>query len=369
MLAATSPEQLFKTTDTLCRIPSISRDRERCHECLDWIRESLPNFSSFYSEVFEYEGYQSLIINTRPGRKAPLILNGHVDVVSAPEHQFTPQSKEDGTLWGRGTYDMKGAVAVYVELLRKLAALPEADRPDLQIQFVSDEEIGGHRGVERMVDEGFDTELFLAGEPTNLDICNQAKGVLWVKLKVPGVPGHSARPWLCKNPLVAISHGIHQLFGRFPVPSEAIWQTTATVTGIDVGENSHNRVPDLAEVKIDLRYVPQDDPAEIQSFLKSLFPDAELELVQLAVGLYTPEDDPKLQALRALGSEVLGREPALFSEHFASDARYYSAKGTPALCWGPSGAGMHADNEHVEMESLLVYSRIIDRLVAEIPNL
>lgn len=365
MLATTSPEQLFQTTDTLCRIPSISRDRQRCHECLDWIRQEIPNFESFHSEVFEYQGYQSLIINTRPGRKSPLVLNGHVDVVSAPDEQFHPDNREDGTLWGRGTYDMKGAVAVYVELLKKLAGHPEHERPDIQVQFVSDEEIGGHRGVERMVDEGFDTELFLAGEPTDLNICNQAKGVLWVKLKVPGEPGHSARPWLCKNPLVAINHGLHQLFGRFPVPAEAVWQTTATVTGIDVGENSHNRVPHLAECKIDIRYVPQDDPQEILSFLRAIFPQAELEIVQLAVPLFTEPDNPQLLAARSVGTEVLGYTPSLFSEHFASDARYYSAKGTPALCWGPSGAGMHADNEHLDLSSLHVYSKVVDRLVSQ----
>lgn len=363
MLSPTDPGQLLATTEALCRIPSVSKDRERCHQCLHWIREEIPNFSSFHSEIFEHEGYQSLIVNTRPGRSAPLILNGHVDVVSAKDHQFHPERRDDGTLWGRGTYDMKGAVAVYVELLKKLAALSQEQRPDLQIQFVSDEEIGGHRGVERMVDEGFDTALFLAGEPTNLEICNQAKGVLWVKLRVPGEPGHSARPWLCKNPLVNLSRGIHQLFGRFPVPVEAVWQTTATVTGIDVGENSHNRVPHMAECKIDIRYVPQDDPQEIIAYLKGLFPHSELEIVQLAVPLYTAPDNPELQSVRAVGTEILGREPELFSEHFASDARYYSAKGTPALCWGPSGGGMHADDEHLLLESLATYSRVIDALI------
>ncbi len=363
MLSPTDPGQLLATTEALCRIPSVSKNRERCHECLHWIREEIPNFSSFHSEIFEYEGYQSLIVNTRPGRSAPLILNGHVDVVSAKDHQFHPERRDDGTLWGRGTYDMKGAVAVYVELLKKLAALSQEQRPDLQIQFVSDEEIGGHRGVERMVDEGFDTALFLAGEPTNLEICNQAKGVLWVKLRVPGEPGHSARPWLCKNPLVNLSRGIHQLFGRFPVPAEAVWQTTATVTGIDVGENSHNRVPHMAECKIDIRYVPQDDPQEIIAYLKRLFPHSELEIVQLAVPLYTAPDNPELKSVRAVGTEILGREPELFSEHFASDARYYSAKGTPALCWGPSGGGMHADDEHLILESLATYSRVIDALI------
>lgn len=325
----------------------------------------VPKWETFHSEIFEYEGYQSLIVSTRPGRRAPLILNGHVDVVTAHEAQFTPEVRDGGKLWGRGTYDMKGAVAVFVELLKKLADVSVDERPHLQVQFVSDEEIGGHRGVERMVNEGFDTDLFLAGEPTDLDICNQAKGVLWLKLKIHGDPGHSARPWLCRNPLSALSRGLHQLYGRFPVPATPIWETTATVTGIDVGENAHNRVPDLATCKIDMRYVPQDDPQELIAFIRGTVPDSELEIIQLAPSMFTEPNHPKLVTARRIGEKVLGHEPQFFSEHFASDARYYSAKGTPALCWGPKGGGMHADDEHLDLESLEIYARVIDALVAE----
>lgn len=366
MLPSTSLESLRQTTIALVRIPSVSKDRERCHHVLSLIRDSIPNWESFHSEVFEHQGYQSLIVSTRPGRAAPLILNGHVDVVTASPEQFRPQVRNDGFLWGRGVYDMKGAVAVYVELLKKVAVLPVEERPHFQVQFVTDEEIGGHRGVEVMVNEGFDTDLFLAGEPTDLRICNQAKGVLWLKLRLRGQPGHSARPWLCRNPLNALVKGLHTLTGRFPVPVEPIWQTTATVTGIDVGENSHNRVPDLVECKIDIRYVPQDDPHEIKEWVGRAFHDCELELIQLAVPLFTEEKNSKLMAARKVGEAVLGEEPALFSEHFASDARYYSAKGTPAICWGPSGGGMHADDERLDLESLETYARLVDKLIYEL---
>jgi succinyl-diaminopimelate desuccinylase len=97
-------------------------------------------------------------------------------------------------------------------------------------------------------------------------------------------------------------------------------------------------------------------------------PDSELEVVQLAVPLSTAEDHPKLVAARDIGERVLGRRPGLFAEHFASDARYYSAKGTPALCWGPSGGGMHADDERLNLESLETYARVVDALVMEMTS-
>jgi succinyl-diaminopimelate desuccinylase len=216
-----------------------------------------------------------------------------------------------------------------------------------------------------MVNEGFDTDLFLAGEPTDLQICNQAKGVLWLRYKLSGHPGHSARPWLCRNPLAGLARGLHHIYGRYPVPSQPLWETTVTVTGIDVGDNAHNRVPDTAYCKIDCRYVPQDDPHELIRWFRAVMPDSEMEIVQLGMPLFTPESHPKLVQARAIGERVLGRQPGLFSEHFASDARYYSAKGTPALCWGPCGGGMHADDERLNLESLEAYARVIDALVLE----
>lgn len=365
-LTETPLSALRDTTEKLVRIPSVSKDRETCHQVLTIIREMIPNWDTFHSEVFEHEGYQSLIVSTREGRAAPLILNGHVDVVTATPGQFNPEIRDDGLMWGRGVYDMKGSVACYVELLKKVSELPVGDRPHFQVQFVTDEEIGGHRGVEVMVNEGFDTDLFLAGEPTDLQVCNQAKGVLWVKLRLEGNPGHSARPWLCQNPLNALVRGLHTLTGRFPVPVEPVWQTTATATGIDVGENSHNRVPGQVECKIDIRYVPQDDPHEIIDWLKRTFHNCELELIQLAVPLFTDENNPRLKSALETGKKVLGQTPELFSEHFASDARYYSAKGTPSICWGPCGGGMHAHDERLDLESLQTYSRLVDQLIFDL---
>ena len=366
MLPLTPLDTLRETTVKLVEIPSVSSDRVRCHEVLSLIRTMIPKWDTFHTEVFEHEGYQSLIVSTRPGRAAPLILNGHVDVVTATPGQFTPEIRDDGLMWGRGVYDMKGSVAVYVELLRKLSGLRVEDRPHIQIQFVSDEEIGGHRGVEVMVKEGFDTDFFLAGEPTDLRICNRAKGVLWVELRLSGNPGHSARPWLCQNPLNAVVRGIHSLTGRFPVPAEPVWCTTATVTGIDVGENSHNRVPDQVTCKIDIRYIPEDDPHEIMNWLRKSFHNSDLELIQLAVPLSTEAENHKLLKAQETGRKVLGETPKLFAEHFASDARYYSAIGTPAVCWGPSGGGMHAHDERLDLKSLQDYSRVIDQLIYDL---
>jgi succinyl-diaminopimelate desuccinylase len=68
--------------------------------------------------------------------------------------------------------------------------------------------------------------------------------------------------------------------------------------------------------------------------------------------LSTDPHDPQVQRLAACVAEVTGRNPQMYREHFASDARYYSEEGMPAVCFGPIGAGLHSDEEWVDVASL-----------------
>lgn len=356
-----SLEELALTTEELVRIPSVSSDRQACHRALDYVVGQLPPDHGFWLETFEHEGYRSLVVSTRPGRRAGLILNAHLDVVWAPPEQFEPR-REAGDLWGRGAYDMKGAAAVYVNLLKDLAEREQ--RPDVQFQFVTDEEIGGHRGAQQMVPAGYTAELMIAGEPTDLGICHRAKGVFWLSVALEGVAGHAARPWLTQNPIPALTQGLSRLLERFPTPREQVWQTTCAPTFVAAG-NSHNRVPGQAQLKLDIRYVPDDSTEEILDFVRSAFPGGQVEVVQLADPLETSPEDPMVAKLARVYQELQGKPPRLFAEHFASDARYYSATGVPAVLWGPSGAGMHADDERLDLASLHTYYRMLHRLLED----
>lgn len=352
---------LIELTQQLMSIPSVSANRAECHRALDWVIGQVGDLNGLQRHDFEYEGFRSVVFSTRPGRRSGLVLNAHLDVVPAHPQQFSPELR-DGQLWGRGSYDMKGAAAVYLQLVRDLAATPESQRPDVQIQFVTDEEIGGHRGAERLVPEGFVGDFMIAGEPTNLNICYAAKGVYWVTVHLSGSPGHAAMPWQTTNPLLALSQGLSKLLERYPAPSEAVWRTTATPTGISA-QSSHNRVPDKVDLKLDIRRVPEHTQAEIQADLREFFPGAELEIVQDSYAHFVDPANPWCVQLADMQEQALGQRPEFYREHFASDARYWTNAGIPAVCWGPSGANMHADNEYLEADSLATYHRLMSEFM------
>src|SRR5215475_1650607 len=85
-----------------------------------------------------------------------------------------------GRIYGRGSQDMKGSGAVLLRLLKDLAALDVP--PDVGFMFVSDEEIGGANGTGILLEQGWRCGFFLAAEPTDLDICFEQKGAMWVEV-------------------------------------------------------------------------------------------------------------------------------------------------------------------------------------------
>jgi acetylornithine deacetylase len=124
-----------------------------------------------------------------------LLLNGHVDVVSAEPRTawssdpFVPHIR-DGRLFGRGACDMKGGVAAMVLAAEALAELEIPLLGDLIVNTVTDEESTG-AGALACIARGLRADGCLVPEPTSGEIWLGARGVLLAELEVEGVAGHT----------------------------------------------------------------------------------------------------------------------------------------------------------------------------------
>ncbi|MGH2922552.1 MAG: M20 family metallopeptidase, partial [Solirubrobacterales bacterium] len=132
-----------------------------------------------------------------PADAPTLVMHGHLDVVPGERGQFQPELKGD-RLYGRGAYDMKGALAVMMMVLHDAR---EQENVRLRLGIVSDEESeeDENRGSDRLVDDGFIGDFAITGEPTNLQVGVQAKGVLALRLRINGRAAHGSTPWLGDN--------------------------------------------------------------------------------------------------------------------------------------------------------------------------
>lgn len=361
-MTATLRDEIVQLTCDLIRFPSTADRPDQLVAVTDYAAHYLDAIPGIFIHRSEANGKPAIVATLHDTRHPALMLNSHLDVVAGRPEQFVPELR-DGRIYGRASQDMKGSAAVMLRLFKDLAALPE--RPDVGIQIVSDEEIGGEFGTERLQAEGWGCNFFIALEPTDMRICYEQKGGLWLELVIPGAPAHGSRPWEGHNPLFALSAGLSALHKRFPVPDGPAWVTTVTPTAVEAGGEARNQIPPQARLTFDIRRIADDDPETIMAAMQECWPTSELVLHRRVVPLITDPAAPVVQRLAAATAQVRGEPTELYREHFGSDARFYSAAGIPAVCFGPVGAGLHSDEEWVDIASLVQLYDVLRTMILE----
>jgi succinyl-diaminopimelate desuccinylase len=349
-------DELITLTSELMRFESTADNPEQLAAAIAYVQaylEAIPGLHIHYSESNQKP---ALVVTLRDTHSPAIMLNGHVDVVEATAEQFIPQVR-DGRIYGRASQDMKGSVAVLMRLIKDLAGVQPP--PDIGVQLVSDEEIGGEHGTGRLLLDGWTCGFFLAAEPTDLRICYEQKGIIWLQLELHGLPAHGSRPWNGHNPLPDLGHGIAALAQRFPTPQAEAWQTTATPTKVRSSDRAVNRTPNSVQLSLDIRHIPDEAADDIVATVQACFPTAEISKLRSARPMVTPADHPAVQRLVSTTERILGREAVLYREHYGSDARFYSNQHIPAVCFGPVGAGLHSDEEWVDINSLVQVYQVL----------
>lgn len=345
----TLQEELTQITCDLVRFASTADNSDQIAAAMDYVQAYLQAIPNIYIHQSTCNNKPALVATLHDTRSPALFLNGHIDVIPASSDQFEPHVRNN-RIYGRATQDMKGGVAVLLRLLKELAA--QDPRPDVGIQIVSDEETGGDFGTGRLLAEGWNCGFFIAVEPTDLRICYEQKGILWIEIRIEGKSTHGSRPWDGLNPLITLGNGLHRIIQTYPVPSSHEWRTTVTPTFVQGTSSSINQTPTLAIARLDVRYVPSDSPDDVIETIYAGFAGGRLSTLKRAGPLMTDPDVPVVQGLARAVEHVLGKPATLYREHFGSDARFYSMVNIPAVCFGPTGSGMHSTDEWVDIESL-----------------
>ncbi|MBJ7454920.1 MAG: M20/M25/M40 family metallo-hydrolase [Thermoleophilia bacterium] len=305
----------------------------------------------------ETGGRRSLVAQVGSG-PVRLIFHGHLDVVPGHPEQFVPRI-EGGRLYGRGAYDMKAALAAMMLAVADLAEGLHGVQVELIV--VPDEERSepGENCTQMMVHEGLRADFVVCGEPTDMQVGVQAKGVLMLRVEVPGTAAHGATPWLGDNAVLRAVDLYRRISGLpFATESAPLFERPSINLGRIQGGDAVNKVPDLCRMEVDVRYLPGQSPGEVLRQIRSLDPAATLEPLLERPPADVPPDNVFVQALLGAASR---HEPSATSvgRDGASDAVAFLEVGVPAVEFGPRGAGHHGPEEYVEIESLPLYRRAL----------
>ncbi len=345
------------------------------------------------AEQHDHDGLPVLLASVGPDRPdvPTVIFHGHLDVVPAShDEQFVARIAGD-RLYGRGTYDMKGGLAAMMCAFRDLAvgvggaldpaqgvsALPAhpADHAlaDVRVTLaiVPDEESErvDRRATETFVAAGaLDGDFAITGEPTEMQIGIQAKGVLAVRAGVRGTSAHGSTPWVGDNAI----HKAMTAFRRieslpFSRQSSELYDRPSINLARIAGGDAFNMVPDRCEITVDIRYVPGQDPDGILAQIGEI-PDLEiLRVFRRDPAIVSPRN-PFVEVLQAAASEAGDGVGLTVGRDGASDAIAFLDAGIPAVEFGPSGDGHHGPEEWVSIRSLAQYRQALVSFVRAIPD-
>jgi succinyl-diaminopimelate desuccinylase len=311
-------------------------------------------------------GLPVTIAEVGPSDGPTVILHGHLDVVPGRPGQFEPRLEGD-RLFGRGAYDMKGALAAMLLVLHDLR-----DNAPVRVKLgiVPDEESEeeAERGSDQLVEEGFVGDFAITGEPTDMHIGVQAKGVLAMRLEISGRAAHGSTPWLGDNAILRaldVFRTIESL--PFARQSSELFDRPSINLGRILGGDALNKVPDTCIIDVDIRYLPEQDPSEILQEVRELAGAEVISTFARPPAMVDP-DSVFVRTLSEAAAPHHRTEVIAVGRDGASDAVSFLRAGIPAVEFGPVGGGHHGPEEWVSIPSLASYRTALVKFIESLPG-
>ena len=303
-------------------------------------------------------GRPNVVASFTPDRPhAHIAFAPHLDTVSVAGMTIPPfdPAIRDGKLFGRGSTDTKGPMAAALWALRDWARSPARAKSRIQWTFLGlMGEEAGNDGAHAVANKGFQSDLTLVLEPTQLGVVTAHKGALWLEVATHGVACHGSTPEHGRNAIYAMRHVLETIEQKI-IPGLArhahakLGPPTINVGTIS-GGSKINIVPDKCRIEIDCRVVPGIDPEtfrhEMETQLREVAHGVTVHIQRFSRPLDT---DESLTWVHRLGSAARGFTTA----PWFSDASVLGGTNCPAICIGPGSiAQAHTKDEFILLSDL-----------------
>ena len=319
-----------------------------------------------------------ILIARGSGGGKSLMLNAHTDVVGVSEMDapFQPAIR-DGRLYGRGAYDMKSGLAACMLAVKTAREMPL--RGDVILSAVVDEEYGSI-GTEALLAEWerWSADALLIAEPTELQISIAHRGFVWLEIETFGVAAHGSRPHLgvdaiAKMGAVLVALDVQDRAMRANPTHELLGSGSQHASIISGGEEI-SMYPAHCKLLVERRTIPGETLASVEAEAQRILdeiaandPDFKARVTAtFGRAPFSIEADHALvRQLKRIAEAQLGGDVPLVGSSWWMDSALFGDKGVPTVVLGPAGAGAHAREEWVELESVAQCRAIYTDLIAE----
>ena len=365
-------------TQALIRQPTVNPCHDGAQDVLADALESL----GFRTKRYHFDGVDNLY--ARLGGASPNIcFAGHTDVVpigDAAGWTVDPFGAEirNGIMYGRGTSDMKGAIAAFVSAAARYLDDHGAPQGSISLLITGDEEGPGINGTRRLlpavIADGEVIDHCIVGEPTSENVIadivkNGRRGSLNAVVKAVGKQGHAAYPEKSANPMPALLDALQKLRAmKLDDGSPGFQPSNLEITTIDVGNPAHNVIPAQATAKFNIRFNPNHTGDALMKRISDLITATDggvsVTVDQRVTGeaFYTQPGKLTDLIVSAVTAET-GRAPQLTTGGGTSDARYIKDI-CPVAELGVRNEMAHKVDECIPVDEIETLCRIYYRLLA-----
>jgi len=386
---ATNREELYGFTERLVGFDTQNPPGGTT-EVVEWL-ESMLDETDLETERIAVDPEKPNLLATLSGESdRTLCFNGHLDTVRFDESDWSHDplgERVDDRIYGRGTTDMKGAVAAMLQVALAYDRTDTTPPAELQFAFVSDEETGGDAGLTTLMDtEAFDPDACVVSETTSragrYSVSVADRGNIWLTIEASGTAAHGSRPMIGTNAIDRLTAAVEQLraeFGERELPiddamddiieeSVAFYEPEAgaeatrrlyrypTINlGIIEGGTAINTVPASACARIDIRLTAGVDTRDPLTSIRGCLAGLEgIEIIDVSWtrGSYEPLDSPVVAASASAADSVVDDPVFRRSATGGGDAKVLRHDGVPTVEFGFGTQTAHGTDEYTTTEAL-----------------
>lgn len=400
-------ESLMEIMRELIRFETVSPPARNGIEAQEWVKQALEKFGFATQEFPFYEG-DSLVVGERLGMDEEdfhsLILNGHMDVAAIGNIDLWKTNPfeltlKNGRLYGRGTSDMKAAIATDLWLFKLLNQLDIQLKGKLQFQSVVGEE-AGEAGTRTLLEKGYTADFAIVNDTTDLALQGQGGCVTgWITIRSPQTYHDGNRRQMIHaggrlfsasavEKMVPIIEGLQKL--------ERHWAVMKEYPGFPIGTSTINPayihgginpafVADECHLWITVHYYPNETLSEVQQeideqiasiaasdpWLKEYPPTIRWggrsmieEQGEIFPALKIDEDHPAFNLLKQSHQQVTQKTPIVRMSTSVDDSGWFSYFGIPAISYGPGQlTEAHSNNESVALDDVIFFAKTLATFV------
>lgn len=345
-------EKIINTLKDLLSYKTYEENKKEFDGIFEYIKSK---YNNLYISEYEFNGKKSIVLSNTDSKSFDIIFCGHVDVVYHDTYDYT---EDNDNIYGRGTIDMKGSVAVLLEIIKNVKT-----NKKIAVFITSDEEIDGY--CASMLSKMYDAKLAVIPDGgSDFELISDEKGLIQLEISTKTKPAHAAKLYDGENAIVKLMNVYEKIISNYPIPkSSSEYITSVNLSKLNGGK-SNNQVPDYASMVLDIRYVSKDKD-EILNYIKNIDKDISVKVLTIGSAFTTDLDNKYVKKYLDVCRDVLKRDIVIKGCETTSDAIYFHDKGIATVIMNPTGGNPHCENEYVNKDSLYTLYKIYEKLLEE----